>query len=157
MNFHHCDQSRRSTGALGGVKTSDAGFEHIRQRAGIIVRIGRNLGKGNVAGIVDEFPKLPIGDWSAVDPESVERNAMCRCFFRIMLVRSHAECAARNPSHIRAVPIAPTAQLTQQRRRRPRGTSRYTNSLTLSRRVLTIAMRCYFLCNFKFQRGAQVI
>ena len=78
-----------------------AGIEHVRQRAGIVLRIGRNFGEGDVAGRLDEFLELPVGHRRAVDPEVVHRDAMDRRFFRIMLVRSHAERAAGNENHIR--------------------------------------------------------
>jgi hypothetical protein len=47
------------------------GFQHVRQRAGIVLRLRPLLGKGNVAGIVDEFAELPVGDGSPLNPEDV--------------------------------------------------------------------------------------
>jgi hypothetical protein len=78
-----------------------AGIEHVRQRAGIILRIGRNLGERLVAGGFDEFLELPVGHRRTVDPEAVDGDAMRRRLFRIMLIRSHAERAAGNEDHIR--------------------------------------------------------
>ena len=78
-----------------------AGIEHVRQRAGIILRIGRDFGEGDVAGGFDEFLELPVGHRRAVDPEAVDADAMRRRLFRIMLVRSHAERAAGNEDHVR--------------------------------------------------------
>ena len=78
-----------------------AGIEHVRQRAGIILRIGRNFGEGDVTGGFDEVLELPVGHRRAVDPEAVDGDAMRRRLFRIMLVRSHAERAAGNENHVR--------------------------------------------------------
>ena len=78
-----------------------AGIEHMRQRARIILRVGRNLGKGDVAGCFDEFAELPVRHRRAVHPERVHRDAMNRRLFRIMLIRAHAESAAGNAHHIR--------------------------------------------------------
>ena len=81
-----------------------AGIEHVRQRAGIVLRIGCDLGEGDVAGRVDEFLELPVGHRRAVDPEAVDRDAMNRRFLRIVLVRSHAERAAGNEHHAGMAP-----------------------------------------------------
>ena len=78
-----------------------AGIEHVRQRAGIILRIGRDLREGLVAGRLDELLELPVRHRRAVDPEAVDRHAMARRFLRIMIVGAHAERAAGNPDHVR--------------------------------------------------------
>ena len=78
-----------------------AGIEHVRQRAGIILRVGRDFGEGDVAGGFDEFLELPVGHRRAVDPKTVDADAMRRRLFRIMLIRSHAERAAGNEDHVR--------------------------------------------------------
>ena len=49
-----------------------AGIEHVRQRAGIVLRVGRDFRERHVAGRPDEFLELPVGDRRAVDPESVD-------------------------------------------------------------------------------------
>ena len=85
---------------LGRREHQRAGVEHVRQRAGIVLRIGRDLGEGDVAGRVDEVLELPVGHRRAVDPEAVDGDAMDRRLFRIVLVRSHAERAAGNPDHV---------------------------------------------------------
>ena len=77
------------------------GFEHVRQCAGIILRVGPLLGECHVSGFVDEFAELPVGNGSAIDSEAVHRNRMNRRLFRIMLVGSHAERAAGYPDHVR--------------------------------------------------------
>jgi hypothetical protein len=85
---------------LGRGEHQRAGLEHMRQGAGIVPRIGRNLGKRDVARGVDESAKLAIGDRRAVDPEAVHRDAMDRSLLGIMLIRSHAKRAAGNPDHV---------------------------------------------------------
>ena len=80
-----------------------ASLEHMRQRARIVLRIGRCLGERQVARCVDEFAKLTIGHRRPVDPKAAHRDAMSRRLFRIVLVGAHAEGAARNPGHVRMV------------------------------------------------------
>ena len=46
-----------------------------------------------------EFPELPVCHGMAVHPEAVHGDAVRRSFFRIMLVRAHAESAAGYPDH----------------------------------------------------------
>ena len=71
----------------------------MRQRAGIILRIGRNLRKGDVAGRLDEFFELPVRDRYAVDEERIDRHGMDRRLFGIMLVRPHPEGTTGNRDH----------------------------------------------------------
>src|SRR6266550_673034 len=73
--------------------------DHMRQRAWVILRIGRNLGKGFVTGRPDERLELPVRDRRAVDPEAVHRYLVDRSLFRVMVVRAHPESAAGNPDH----------------------------------------------------------
>src|SRR4249920_1329363 len=54
-------------------------------------------------GRAHKFPELAIGDRCAIDPEFANGDAMYRRFFRIVLVRSHAERAAGNPDHVSGV------------------------------------------------------
>ena len=77
------------------------GFEHVRQRAGIVLRLRPFLGECHVPGFVDEFAELPVGNGSPIDPEAAHRNRMNRRLFGIMLVGSHAERAAGYPDHVR--------------------------------------------------------
>jgi hypothetical protein len=49
---------------------------------------------------VDELAELPVSHRRAVDPETVDGDAMDRRFFGIMYIRSHAERAAGNKYHI---------------------------------------------------------
>ena len=67
------------------------GIEHVRQGAGIILGIGRNLGTGLVTGRLHELLELTVRHRRAVDPEAVDRHAMDRRFLRIMIVGTHAE------------------------------------------------------------------
>src|SRR5262249_30902291 len=73
--------------------------EHVRQRTRIVLRVRFDLRPGDVSGSVDELAEVAIGDWRAVDPETIDRDPMRRCLFGVMTVRSHAECAAGDPDH----------------------------------------------------------
>jgi hypothetical protein len=73
----------------------------MRQRARIIVRIRRNLGKGDVVGCLDEFLELPVGHSRPVHPKRVDRDAVDRRLFRIVFVGAHAKGAAGNAHHVR--------------------------------------------------------
>jgi DNA-binding phage protein len=64
-------------------------LEHVRQRAGIIVRIGLDFSEGNVAGGVDELGEFSIGHRRAVDPEIVDRDAVDRCLLRVGSLAEH--------------------------------------------------------------------
>ncbi len=77
-----------------------AGIDHVRQGAGIVLWVGRHLGKGLVARGLDEGLELPVRHRCGVDPEAVHRHPMDRRFFRIMIVGAHAERAAGNPHHV---------------------------------------------------------
>src|SRR3954447_19008544 len=72
------------------------------QRAGIVLRLRRDLGEGDVACRFDELPELAVCDRGPVDPEPVDRDTVDRGFLGIMLVRPHAERAARNHDHVAA-------------------------------------------------------
>ena len=76
-----------------------ARVDHVREHPGIVLRIGDNLGDGDVAGSLDELPELPVRHGMAVHPEAVHGDAVRRGFFRIMLVRPHAKSAAGYPDH----------------------------------------------------------
>ena len=65
----------------------------------IILRIRRDLGDGDVSRRAYEFSELPVGHRYAIHPEAVHGNPMCRSFFGIMLVRSHAESGTGYPDH----------------------------------------------------------
>ena len=71
----------------------------MRQHAGIVPGVGRDLGDGDVFGSPYEFLELPVRHGIAVDPEAIDGDTMRRRFLRIMPVRSHAERAAGNPDH----------------------------------------------------------
>jgi hypothetical protein len=70
------------------------------QRVRIVLRVGRDFGKSDVASRFHELLELAVRDWSAVHPESVHRNAVDRRFFRVVLVRAHAEGAAGYRDHV---------------------------------------------------------
>ncbi len=77
-----------------------AGIEHVRQRTGIVLRVGWNFSKGHMTGRAHEIPELAIGHRHSVDPKGVHADAMRRSLFRIVLVRAHAKGAAGNPDHL---------------------------------------------------------
>ena len=84
---------------VGRQEHQRARIDHVREHSGIILRIGHDLGDGDVASSLDELPELPVRHRIAVHPKTVHRDSVRRRFFGIMLVRAHAECAARNPDH----------------------------------------------------------
>src|SRR5216683_691286 len=61
---------------LGEDKT--ACLQHVRQGAGIVLPIGRDLGEGDVAYRFDELAELGISDRRRIDPEAVDGDAMDR-------------------------------------------------------------------------------
>ena len=75
------------------------GIEHVRQRARIVLRVRRNLGKGDVAGCFDELLELAIRDRRAVHPEVVHRDAVNRCLLGIVPIRAHVKRTARHVEH----------------------------------------------------------
>jgi hypothetical protein len=85
---------------IGRIKHQRTRLQHVRQRARIILRLRCDLGKSDVTGRLDEFAKSPVRHWSGIHPEPVDRDTMDRRFFRIMLVRSHAERTAGNEPHV---------------------------------------------------------
>jgi hypothetical protein len=72
----------------------------MRQRAWIILRIRRALGEGLMAGGAHKLLELPVCHRRAVDPETVDSDAMDWRLFGVMVVRSHAERAAWDPDHV---------------------------------------------------------
>ena len=84
---------------VGRQEHQRARIDHVREHSRIILRIGHDLGDGDVPGSPYEFPELPVRHGMAVHPEAVHRDAVRRGFFRIMLVRPHAKCAAGYPDH----------------------------------------------------------
>jgi hypothetical protein len=83
-----------------GSEDEGAGFEHMRQRAGVVLCIGRNLRERDVARRLDELAELAVGDGSGVHPEPIDSHPMDRCFLGVMLIRAHGERAAGEPDHV---------------------------------------------------------
>ena len=73
--------------------------EHFRQRARVVLRVGRDLGVGDVARGGHELAEVTVGDWRRVNPEPAHGHAMNRRLLRVMTVRAHAERAAGYPDH----------------------------------------------------------
>lgn len=84
---------------IGRIEYQRTRLQHVRQRAGIILRLRRDFGEGDIIGRLDEFAKPPVRDRRTIHPEPVDRDAMNRRFLRIMLVRSHAERTAGDEPH----------------------------------------------------------
>src|SRR5262249_19354426 len=74
-------------------------FEHMRQRAWVALGRGRYLGKGHMAGRLDEVAELAVGDRCRVDPEAVDDDAMHGTLLGIVSIRAHAKRAAGNEDH----------------------------------------------------------
>jgi hypothetical protein len=72
----------------------------LRERPGIVFRVGRDFSKRPVSGGADEFFELPVGDWGAVDPKAADADAADRRFLGIMPIGAHAERAAGYPNHV---------------------------------------------------------
>jgi hypothetical protein len=72
-------------------------MQHLRQSAGIIVRIGWDLGEGNIACGLDKLPEIGICHGTLVHPEPVHSHTMLRSLFGVVLVRSHLKGAPGNP------------------------------------------------------------
>ena len=87
-------------GVLWRCEHQRAGIEHVRQRAGIVFRIGWDLRGGDVTGGADERLELPVCDRRAVNPKAIDGDAVNRRFLRIVLVGAHAERAAGDPDHV---------------------------------------------------------
>src|SRR5262245_51318680 len=63
-------------GMLGRCEYERARFQHMRQRAGVILRIRLDFGKSDVTGRADEFAKLMVGDRRAVDEKSIHPHVV---------------------------------------------------------------------------------
>src|ERR1044072_2868223 len=82
-----------------------ARIDHVRKRPRILRWTRRDLGNGYMPSRLHKFLELPVCYRVAIDPESIHGDAMGRGFFRIVLVRSHAECAAWNEDHLCLIAI----------------------------------------------------
>jgi hypothetical protein len=76
-----------------------SGIEHVRQRAWIILRVGRDFSEGDVAGRLDKLSELAVCHRCSVDPKTIDRNTMGGRLFGVVLIRPHAERAAWNEHH----------------------------------------------------------
>ncbi len=74
-------------------------MEQVWQGAGIVLRVGCDFRDRDVAGGADEVAELPVGDRRAVDPESIDGDAVDRRLLGIVPVRAHPERATGNPGH----------------------------------------------------------
>src|SRR5262249_51354159 len=80
-----------------------AGLQHMWKRAGIIFRIGSDLGKSDVACRVYKSAEVAVGDRRAVDPEIADAHAVGRRLLRIVIIRPHAENPAGDMNHAAAI------------------------------------------------------
>jgi hypothetical protein len=72
----------------------------MRQRAGIVLGVGRDLGEGDVAGLFDEAGELGVRHRRRINKEAVDLDAMGRLLFGIVAVGAHGELAARDEDHL---------------------------------------------------------
>ena len=75
------------------------------QGAGVVLRVGCDLGEGDMAGFCNELAKGTIGDRRPVNPEPVDNHPMDRCFFGIVAVGTHAVFPAGNKGHVLRIPV----------------------------------------------------
>ena len=109
MKVHHWLQSRKSYVECGVHEHQRARVEHLRQRAGIVLRIGRNFGVGLVTGRDHEPLELAVGHRRAVDPEAVHRHPVDRRFLRIMTCRTPCGMCRRESRSCRRSGYLPMA------------------------------------------------
>src|SRR4051794_17282928 len=76
-------------------------FEHLRQSAGIFLRLRFPFRESQVPGFVYKFTKLPVSDRSAIYPKSIDAHVVSRCLFRIMSIRAHPEFTAGHKHHVK--------------------------------------------------------
>jgi len=62
--------------------------------------IQRPLRKGDIARSLHEACEIAIGDGSDIDQERIDCDTARGRFLRIMIIRSHTECGARNQHHV---------------------------------------------------------
>ena len=100
MKRHHWLESREVDGLAGRREHQPARLQHLRQGAGIVLGIGRDLRPGHVVGRRHEGAELRVGDGRGIDPEPVDRDGVARRLVGIVPVRAHAEGAAGNADHV---------------------------------------------------------
>src|SRR5215469_10930497 len=76
-------------------------FQHVRQCAGVVLRVWGYLGESDVAGRLDEATKLAVGHRCAVHPEAIHAHAMPGPLLGVVSIRAHQESSARDPDHLR--------------------------------------------------------
>ena len=67
--------------------------------ARVLGRVRRDLRLRDVPSLLDEPPKVRIGDRPAIEPEPIDRRRMRRRLLAVVVVRAHREIAARDPFH----------------------------------------------------------
>ena len=87
--------------AGGRAEHQRAGAEHVREGAGIVLRIRGNLRERHVSGRADEFAELPVRNRRLVNPECLDFHPMRRRLLRVMGIRPHAKDPGRNMRHMR--------------------------------------------------------
>jgi hypothetical protein len=87
-------------GRLRAHEHQRAGVKHVRERAGIVFRTGRNLGEGFVTGRLHELLELAVCHRGPVEPKAIDRDPMRRGFLGIVMIRTHPERAAGSPDHL---------------------------------------------------------
>src|SRR5947208_351210 len=85
---------------LRGCEDERAGFEHARQCARIVLRMGCQFSEGDVASRVDKIAKLAIGDRRSVYPKSVHSDPVDRRLLRIVSLGTHPKSSAGDINHL---------------------------------------------------------
>jgi hypothetical protein len=85
---------------IGRRKDERRRFQHVRQGARIVFRIGRNFGEGHVAGRFDKFPEVTICDWGRINEKGVDMDVVSGSFFGVVLVRPHEKGTGRDQTRL---------------------------------------------------------
>ena len=67
---------------VGLVEHHRPGHQELGVGVGVVGRVDRLLGRGDVAGVLHEPAELGVGDGVLVDPEAVERDRVHRRLLR---------------------------------------------------------------------------
>ena len=82
------------------VEDERAGDEQLRVGVGVVVRMGRVLRPGDMAGVLHESPELGDRHRVSIDPEPPDRHLADGTLLRIEVRRAHPEPAAGQLDHV---------------------------------------------------------
>ena len=86
-------------GAVGLAEDERPGDEQLGVGVGVVLRVERPLGDGDVAGLADEAAELRCRDGVLVHPEAVDRDLADRPLLGIEVLGAHQERPGREPGH----------------------------------------------------------